>query len=78
MLALEAIASVVMWAPLPLGWMWVGGRVYDATGAVKRSLGFFGQPDTVFYDASGKAVEKVPTQLDAQTLQQGIRKILAS
>jgi cytochrome c biogenesis protein CcmG, thiol:disulfide interchange protein DsbE len=51
--------------------------VYDATGAVKRSLGFFGQPDTVFYDAAGRAVEKLPTQLDEPTLQAGIQKILS-
>jgi cytochrome c biogenesis protein CcmG/thiol:disulfide interchange protein DsbE len=52
--------------------------VYDATGAVKRQLGFVGQPDTVFYDASGRPVEKVPQQLDQATLQAGLAKITAS
>lgn len=51
--------------------------VYDATGAVQHDLDFVGQPDTVFYDASGNAVEKVPGPLDEPTLQAGIRKILA-
>jgi cytochrome c biogenesis protein CcmG, thiol:disulfide interchange protein DsbE len=52
--------------------------VYDSAGAVQRDLGFFGQPDTVFYDAGGKAVEKVPGQLDEATLRAGLREILAS
>ena len=52
--------------------------VYDATGAVKRQLGFVGQPDTVFYDASGRPVEKVPQQLDRATLEAGLAKITAS
>ena len=33
-LALEAIGSLLMWAPLPLAWMWVGGRVYNVTGSL--------------------------------------------
>ena len=33
-LAAEAIGSVLMWAPIPLAWMWVGARVYDATGSL--------------------------------------------
>jgi hypothetical protein len=33
-LALEAMGSLLMWAPLPLAWMWVGGRVYNATGSL--------------------------------------------
>src|SRR4051794_33540906 len=52
--------------------------VYDPAGAVQRDLGFFGQPDTVFYDAGGKAVEKVPGPLDEPTLQAALRKILPS
>ncbi|MFL5767217.1 MAG: TlpA family protein disulfide reductase, partial [Actinomycetota bacterium] len=52
--------------------------VYDAAGAVQHDLGFVGQPDTVFYDASGKAVEKVPGALDEPTLRAGVEKILAS
>jgi thiol-disulfide isomerase/thioredoxin len=52
--------------------------LYDAPGAVQHSLGFVGQPDTVFYDANGRAVEKVPGPLDEPTLQAGIRKILGT
>jgi hypothetical protein len=33
-LAVEAIGSLLMWAPLPLAWMWVGGKVYNATGSL--------------------------------------------
>ena len=31
MLAVEVIGSLLMWAPIPLAWIWVGARVYDAT-----------------------------------------------
>lgn len=31
--ALEMIGSLLMWAPIPVGWMWIGARVYDATGS---------------------------------------------
>jgi cytochrome c biogenesis protein CcmG/thiol:disulfide interchange protein DsbE len=50
--------------------------LYDAPGAVQHSLGFFAQPDTVFYDASGRVVQKVPGPLDEHTLRAGIQKIL--
>src|SRR3954451_24989010 len=33
-LALEAIGSLLMWAPIPFAWMWVGGHVYTATGSL--------------------------------------------
>jgi hypothetical protein len=33
-LALEAIGSLLMWAPIPLSWMWVGGQVFSATGSL--------------------------------------------
>jgi cytochrome c biogenesis protein CcmG, thiol:disulfide interchange protein DsbE len=52
--------------------------LYDAPGAVQHALGFVGQPDTVFYDANGRAVEKVPGPLDEPTLRAGIRKILGT
>lgn len=38
-LVLEAIGSLMLWAPIPLAWMWVGGRVYDATGSLGADLG---------------------------------------
>jgi hypothetical protein len=38
-LTLEAIGSLMMWAPIPLAWMWVGGRVYAATGSLAADAG---------------------------------------
>lgn len=34
MLAVEAIGSLSMWAPIPLAWVWVAARVYEATGSL--------------------------------------------
>ena len=31
--AVEVLGSLMMWAPIPAAWMWVGARVYDATGS---------------------------------------------
>lgn len=39
LLAAEAVGSLLMWAPIPLGWMWVGARVYEATGSMASDLG---------------------------------------
>jgi hypothetical protein len=33
-LMVEAIGSLLMWAPIPLAWIWVGARAYDATGSL--------------------------------------------
>jgi hypothetical protein len=33
-LSLETLGSFAMWAPLPIGWLWVGARVFDATSSV--------------------------------------------
>ena len=33
-LAVEAIGSLMMWAPIPLIWFWVGARAYEATGSI--------------------------------------------
>ena len=46
-LMLELIGSLMMWAPIPLAWMWVGGRVYALTGSLMADgtvafLGFAG------------------------------------
>jgi hypothetical protein len=38
-LTVEAIGSLLMWAPIPLAWMWVGGRVYSATGSLAADGG---------------------------------------
>jgi hypothetical protein len=32
-LAVEVMGSLLMWAPIPVAWVWVGARVYDATGS---------------------------------------------
>ena len=34
LLAVEVLGSLLMWAPIPLAWIWVGARVYDATGSL--------------------------------------------
>jgi hypothetical protein len=34
LLAVEAIGALSMWAPVPLAWIWIGGRVYAATGSL--------------------------------------------
>jgi small-conductance mechanosensitive channel len=36
--ALEALGTLMMWAPIPLAWLWVGGRVYDLTGSLGADL----------------------------------------
>jgi hypothetical protein len=28
-----------MWVPIPLAWMWVGARIYDATGSLAADAG---------------------------------------
>jgi hypothetical protein len=50
LLALEALGSVVMWAGIPLAWLWIGGRVYSATGSLGLDLGvaFLGFVLTLF------------------------------
>jgi hypothetical protein len=44
-LVLEILGAVMMWGPIPVAWVWVGARAYDATGsfvagAVTWFLGF--------------------------------------
>jgi hypothetical protein len=34
LLVLEAVGSLAMWAAIPLGWLWIGGRVYALTGSL--------------------------------------------
>lgn len=31
LVALEVAGCLAMWAPIPLAWMWIGARVFDAT-----------------------------------------------
>jgi hypothetical protein len=30
----EAFGTLLMWAPIPLAWFWIGARVYDATHSI--------------------------------------------
>jgi hypothetical protein len=45
----EAVCTLLMWGPIPLGWVWVGGRVYALTGslAADGAVGFLGFVATV-------------------------------
>jgi hypothetical protein len=36
-LVVESLAAVAMWSALPLSWIWVGARGYDATGSMLAS-----------------------------------------
>jgi len=38
-LVLEVVGSLLMWAPIPFAWLWVGGRVYAATGSLAADGG---------------------------------------
>jgi|SRR3712207_9564531 len=39
LLVLEAIGTIAMWAPIPVAWFWVGGRVFVWTGSLLLSGG---------------------------------------
>ena len=32
-LMLEVLGALMMWGPIPVAWVWVGARAYDATGS---------------------------------------------
>ena len=34
----EAIGCALMWAAIPIAWMWIGARVYAATGSLMADL----------------------------------------
>jgi hypothetical protein len=55
LLALEALGSVVMWAGIPLAWLWIGGRVYSLTASLGADIGvaFLGFVLTLFAALSG-------------------------
>jgi hypothetical protein len=38
-LAVEVIGCLLLWAPIPAAWMWIGARVYDATASLLADLG---------------------------------------
>jgi hypothetical protein len=44
LLALEVLGTILMWLPIPLAWLWVGGRIYSVTGSLAADLAvaFFG------------------------------------
>jgi thiol-disulfide isomerase/thioredoxin len=50
-------------------------NVFDASGAIKTSLGSIGQPVTVFYDADGNQVAKIDGQLSQSELDSQLRAI---
>jgi hypothetical protein len=33
-LAAEALGTLLLWAPVPFAWIWIGGRVYALTGSL--------------------------------------------
>jgi hypothetical protein len=37
----EAAGAVLLWGPIPLAWLWIGGRVYSLTGSLAAD-GFIG------------------------------------
>jgi hypothetical protein len=37
----EAIGAVLLWGPIPLAWLWIGGRIYSLTGSLAAD-GFIG------------------------------------
>jgi hypothetical protein len=55
LLAIEALGSIVMWAGIPLAWLWIGGRVYSATGSLglDLSVAFLGFVLTLFAALAG-------------------------
>jgi thiol-disulfide isomerase/thioredoxin len=57
---------------------WRYPSLYDATGAVRDHLGLLGQPDTVFYDASGSIAFRWPGPLTASILDRHVRALLGS
>jgi hypothetical protein len=55
LVAAEAIGSLLMWAAIPLLWLWIGGRVYSFTGSLGADLGvaFLGFVGMLFVALSG-------------------------
>lgn len=56
-LLLEVLGSLMMWAPIPIAWVWVGARVYDATGSFMAGActWFLGFSATLWVTASALA-----------------------
>jgi cytochrome c biogenesis protein CcmG, thiol:disulfide interchange protein DsbE len=55
---------------------WTYPSLFDATGAIKNSLGLLGQPVTLLYDAAGKQVFTWSGPVTPAQLERQIEKIL--
>jgi hypothetical protein len=55
LLGIEAAGSLLMWAGIPLAWLWIGGRVYSLTGSLgaDAAVAFLGFIGTLFLLLSG-------------------------
>jgi thiol-disulfide isomerase/thioredoxin len=58
------------------GWRFPSIRDPGFPSSLRSGLGFAAQPNTLFYDASGRLVDTWQGQLPAEQLRAGIRKIL--
>ncbi|MFB3738257.1 MAG: TlpA family protein disulfide reductase [Candidatus Velamenicoccus archaeovorus] len=56
---------------------WTYPSLYDPRGSIRDGLGFFGQPVTVFFDASGRPVSSWSGPVTAEILRRRIRQLLA-
>jgi thiol-disulfide isomerase/thioredoxin len=56
---------------------WPYPSVFDPSGAIMTHLGITGPPATFFYAADGSLVRRVPGQIDAETLDQGVQQLLS-
>ncbi len=56
---------------------WPYPSVFDGAGAIRDGLGFIGQPDTLFYDASGKLVSTWQGPITPGRLTRSIEQLLA-
>lgn len=54
---------------------WTYPSVFDASGAIRDGLGLFGQPATLFYDASGELVKRWSGPLTEEALAEGLKQI---
>ena len=57
---------------------WTYPSVFDPSAAVRNGLGFVGQPDTIFYDATGRIAMTWQGPLTPGALQKGLKRILPS
>lgn len=52
--------------------------VFDPTGSIRNGFGFLGQPDTVFFDATGEQVKTLSGPVTREALDMGIHQIIAA